>query len=53
MTRILFLSPEVPASTGNGLAMRAGATLRALATLGTVDVEVIGRRGEPEPAMRQ
>jgi hypothetical protein len=29
--RLLYVSPVLPAPTGNGLAMRAGAILRALA----------------------
>jgi polysaccharide biosynthesis protein PslH len=39
---LLYLSPVVPALTGNGLAMRAGLVLEALAAHYTVSVLVVG-----------
>jgi polysaccharide biosynthesis protein PslH len=53
---LLFLSPIMPALGGNGLAMRAGATLEALAEDYTVHLLVIGvagPAGEPDPAVRR
>ncbi len=47
---LLFLSPIMPAVGGNGLAMRAGATLEALAADYTVHLLVIPVAGPPEPA---
>jgi glycosyltransferase involved in cell wall biosynthesis len=45
--RLLFVSPVVPALTGNGLAMRAGATLRALARRFRVTLLVAPHYGAP------
>lgn len=45
--RLLFVSPIVPAVTGNGLAMRAGATLRALARRHRVTLLVVPRYPSP------
>ncbi|MCX7304202.1 MAG: glycosyltransferase [Hyphomicrobiales bacterium] len=39
--RSLFLAPSMPAESGNGLAMRMGAFLEALAALGETDVIVL------------
>ncbi|MFN8027993.1 MAG: glycosyltransferase [Acidimicrobiia bacterium] len=39
--RALLLTPLVPARTGNGLAMRAGVLLEALAVAGPVDLVVV------------
>lgn len=47
---LLFLSPIMPAAGGNGLAMRAGATLEALAADYTVHLLVIPVAGPAEPA---
>jgi polysaccharide biosynthesis protein PslH len=47
---LLFLSPIMPALGGNGLAMRAGATLEALAADYTVHLLVIPVAGPAEPA---
>jgi polysaccharide biosynthesis protein PslH len=46
---LLFLSPIMPALTGNGLAMRAGATLEALAASYDVHLLVIPLAGPAEP----
>ncbi|MDQ2813540.1 MAG: glycosyltransferase family 4 protein [Actinomycetota bacterium] len=46
---LLFLSPIMPALGGNGLAMRAGATLEALAADYTVHLLVIDISGPSEP----
>ncbi len=46
---LLFLSPLMPAVGGNGLAMRAGATLEALAADYDVHLLVIPVVGAPEP----
>lgn len=43
--RILFLTPCQPASTGNGLAMRAHAVLTALRQQGDVEVDVRPAKG--------
>lgn len=43
--RLLFVSPVVPADAGNGLAMRAGAVLRALARLYRVTLLISPRYG--------
>jgi polysaccharide biosynthesis protein PslH len=47
---VLFLSPIMPAVGGNGLAMRAGATLEALAADYTVHLLVIPVAGSAVPA---
>ncbi len=47
---LLFLSPIMPAVGGNGLAMRAGATLEALAADYTVHLLVIPVAGPAGPA---
>jgi glycosyltransferase involved in cell wall biosynthesis len=39
--RILFISPIEPATGGNGLAMRAGMFLEAMASVGIVDLAVL------------
>jgi polysaccharide biosynthesis protein PslH len=49
---LLFLSPIMPALAGNGLAMRAGATLEALAADHDVHVLVIPLAGSAEPPGR-
>ncbi len=49
---LLFLSPIMPALAGNGLAMRAGATLEALAADYDVHVLVIPLAGPAEPPGR-
>ncbi len=41
MTRLLFLTPITPSPTGNGLAMRAWGTLRALSSLGELHTVVL------------
>jgi hypothetical protein len=46
---LLFLSPLMPAEGGNGLAMRAGATLEALAADYDVHLLVIPLAGPAEP----
>jgi glycosyltransferase involved in cell wall biosynthesis len=45
---LLFVSPVMPALTGNGLAMRAGATLRALAAWYRVSLLVAPRYSAPD-----
>ncbi len=45
--RALLITPELPDTTGNGLAMRAEVALRALTAVADVTVVVIGR---PRPA---
>jgi glycosyltransferase involved in cell wall biosynthesis len=49
--RLLFVSPVVPALTGNGLAMRAGATLRALARLFRVTLLIAPHYGAPDAGL--
>ncbi len=49
---LLFLTPIMPALAGNGLAMRAGATLEALAADHDVHVLVIPLAGPAEPPGR-
>jgi polysaccharide biosynthesis protein PslH len=49
---LLFLSPIMPALAGNGLAMRAGATLEALAAGYDVHLLVIPLAGPAEPPGR-
>lgn len=48
--RLLFLSPIAPAFGGNGLAMRAGVLLEALASSADVSLLVIPVAGAPEAA---
>lgn len=48
--RVLFVSPVTPARTGDGLAMRAGVALRALAELGEVTLVVTVDPGAPAPS---
>jgi glycosyltransferase involved in cell wall biosynthesis len=45
--RLLFVSPVLPAATGNGLAMRAGATLQAFARRNRVTLLVVPRYPSP------
>ncbi len=45
--RLLFISPVMPAEGGNGLAMRAGLFLEALARCGKVDLVVLPAAGGP------
>ncbi len=47
--RALLVTPELPARSGNGLAMRAGVTLQALAELARVTVVVVRAPGDVEP----
>ena len=44
--RAVFISPIVPASTGNGLAMRMGLFVEALSRIARVDVIVVPVAGE-------
>ena len=46
-SRLLFVSPILPAVTGNGLAMRAGATLQAFARQFRVTLLVVPRYPSP------
>lgn len=48
---LLFLSPVIPAVSGNGLAMRAGATLTALAERFDVTLVVAPLYASPAPAI--
>ncbi|HEY6294783.1 MAG TPA: hypothetical protein VIX15_03885, partial [Streptosporangiaceae bacterium] len=53
---LLFLSPLMPAEGGNGLAMRAGATLEALAARYEIHLLVIplaGAAAAPGRAVRE
>src|SRR5262245_38321156 len=45
--RLLYCSPVLPATTGNGLAMRAGVTLRALADRYRISLLVTPRYVSP------
>ena len=49
--RLLYLSPVVPATTGNGLAMRAGTVLRALAERYDVTLLVVPLYISPAPTV--
>lgn len=49
--RLLFVTPILPALTGNGLAMRAGATLRALARDHRVTLLAAPQAGVPDAAL--
>ena len=49
--RLLFVSPVLPASSGNGLAMRAGMTLTALAARYDVWLLVVPLYASPEGAL--
>jgi len=45
--RVLFIAPIAPASTGNGLAMRAGVALDALAAPADVELVILPVAGPP------
>lgn len=49
VTTTTLVVPLAPAASGNGLAMRAGALLEALAAAGPVDVVVVPVAGPAEP----
>ena len=48
-SRLLFISPVMPAETGNGLAMRAGLFLEALAADHEVSLLVVPVAGPADP----
>ena len=46
---VILVTPLAPARSGNGLAMRAGVLLEALAAAGPVDLVVVPLRGPAAP----